>query len=363
MKHIIVTGTTKKYEEAKSSQSISLYESYISNYPRSKYLNQAKAELALLYEEKDWRTAVQVNSISGYERFLSKYPDSKYGTRAKASIEEIQERDAWSTTLSINTIYAYENFLTTYPDSRYAFEARNRIEQLKDNLAWKEAETQSTLDSYKKYISDFPNGSWKSTALDRIREIEIIEPAFDNAVKANTPYAYRDFLSQYSNSSYGAKAREKLSILEAEFWQQAVRNNTISRYQRYIDNFPHGIHINEAQKAIIDKEVDDIFQGDHGRLPPMSRTNAGYTSATTNDIEIFNNTSYTMTVRYSGDIESRKIVLSPKQRQSVFLQNGSYRVTASVNAANVSNYAGEEKLEGGRYSSEFYIKTETYWQR
>ena len=356
-------GVTKKYEEAKSSKSISLYEDYISKYPRSKYLNQAKKELNDLHEERGWKSASQANTITGFQRFLTDYPYSKYGTQAEARIKELQEWDAWSKTSNLNTIYAYENFLRTYPDSRYAFDARNKIEQLKDNLAWKEAESESTATAYEKYIADFPSGARKAAALDRIKEIKVVEPAWNRAVRTNTPSAYRDFLTQFYSSSFNSRAREKLSNLEAEYWRQASSQRSISQYQKYIDNFPNGDHVAQAENAIIDKEVDDIFKGDHGLLPPMSKTRVGYSQATTNDIEIYNNTIYTLTVRYSGSIASKKIVLKPKQKQTFALQNGNYRVAASVKAANVNNYAGEEKLEGASYTVEFYIKTETYWGR
>jgi outer membrane protein assembly factor BamD (BamD/ComL family) len=353
-------GVTKKYEQAKSLKSISLYEDYVSKYPRSKYLNQAKTELNVLYEERDWKSASQANTITAYKRFLSDYPYSKYGVNSEAKIKEIHVREAWSKSSNINTIYAFENFLNTYPDSRYAFDARNKIEQLKDNLAWNEAESQSTVMSYKKYINEFPNGARKATALDRLKEIEVIEPAWNRAFKTNTPAAYRYFLNDYSRSSYSSRAREKLSILESKYWRRATSQKSIAQYQKYLDNFPSGEHIAEAEKAIIDKEVDDIFKGDHGLLPPMSRTGSGYAYATTNDIEIYNNTNYTLTVRYSGSVVSKKIVLKPKQKEKFTLQNGEFRVAASVNAANINNYAGDEKLEGGIYTSEFYILTESY---
>lgn len=87
----------------------------------------------------------------------------------------------------------------------------------------------------------------------------------------------------------------------------------------------------------------------------MNRDNYG-SYAKENDISVYNNTSYTLTIRYSG-IESKKLVLAPKARKSIKLKNGTYRVAASVNASNVGNYAGKENLVGGDYSSEYYIKT------
>ena len=107
-------------------------------------------------------------------------------------------------------------------------------------------------------------------------------------------------------------------------------------------------------------EVDAIFSGDYGLLPPMNRTSGTYIQTTNNNVEIFNNTKYTLTVRYSGTLESKKIILLPGQRKSVSIRNGSYRVAASVSLSNVRNYAGNETLSGGDYSSEYYIVTERY---
>lgn len=356
-------SVTKKYEEAKAAKSILLYEQYISKYPKSKYLPQAKQELNELYEERDWQIAYQSNTILGYRRFLNKYPNSPHGRFARNKIKVIEEKDAWSKATKQNTIYAYESFIKSYPNSQYDYEARNKIQQLKDVQAWELAEAESTSTAYKQYLTNFPNGTKRVIALERIQQIEIIEPAWKRAIQINTPAAYQDFLVLYRNSSYGTKAKEQLAILDNEHWRRANSQKTIQAYQRYLNIFPDGIYSQDAEKAIIDKEVDNIMKGDHGQLPPMSRSSNGYALSTTNEIEVFNNTSYVLTVRYSGPTDSKKIVLNPKQRQRLSLKKGRYRVAASVNATNVRNFAGEQSLEGGDYSSEFYIQTETHWGR
>ena len=81
-------GVTKKYDLAKASKSITEYENYIAQYPNSKYIRQAKEELAILYEENDWSSARHANSINGYITFLSNYPYSKYGSQAELYIPE-----------------------------------------------------------------------------------------------------------------------------------------------------------------------------------------------------------------------------------------------------------------------------------
>ena len=137
-------------------------------------------------------------------------------------------------------------------------------------------------------------------------------------------------------------------------WREATRLNTSFAYKKYLELFPNGIRVNQAKKSVIDREVDEIFGKDHGRLPAMDKALQG--SGSSSDISVYNNTSYTLTIRYSG-AESKSIDIPSRSRQSISLINGTYRIAASVNAANVRNYAGSESLTGGNYNVEYYINT------
>ena len=396
---ILSYGANKKFQEVKSSNSILEYERFVDKYPNSKFANQAKEELSILYEQIDWKSTINSNSISSfnafiakypfsnytkqanenlrflyeekdwnyasrtdiiteYNSFLRKYPNSLYSKQAKQKIAKIEELDAWKKSKIINTIYGYQNFITSYTNSKYVFDAKNKIESLKDENAWGDAEIIGSLEAYKSYVNSFPYGTKRGKALDKIKEIEVILPEWEKTLRKNNPEAFQNFIQLFPNSFYAEQANNKLNRLELADWNNAKKRNRISSYRAYISTFPDGIHSEEARKRIIDIEVDAIFKGDHGTLPPMNRISPEYSSSTTNDIEIFNNTIYTLIVRYSGT-DSRRIVIEPEKREKLVLRNGSYRVTASVNAQNVRNYAGSEKLEGGEYSSEYYIIIET----
>jgi len=90
----------------------------------------------------------------------------------------------------------------------------------------------------------------------------------------------------------------------------------------------------------------------------MNRSGSSYNNSSYSTISVFNNTSYTLTLRYSGP-ESKRFDIKSKGRINVTLLNGNYKVTASVNASNVTNYAGTEYING-EYDSEFYIVTSYY---
>jgi hypothetical protein len=140
-------------------------------------------------------------------------------------------------------------------------------------------------------------------------------------------------------------------------WSEASNRNTVEAYKKYLELYPHGNHANQAKKIVIDKEVDGIFGGEHGNLPSMERTSSG--SGKYSTVSIYNNTSYTLTIRYSGS-DSKKIDIPSQQRSSVSLPNGNYRIAASVNASNVRSFAGTENLSGGEYDSNYYIQTSRY---
>ncbi|RLD09312.1 hypothetical protein DRI50_12335, partial [candidate division KSB1 bacterium] len=126
----------------------------------------------------------------------------------------------------------------------------------------------------------------------------------------------------------------------------------IPAYKAFISDYPASRQTAYAKKKIIDLEVDKVFAGQHGELPPPQKTAAG--SSQNNRISIENQTDYTLTVRYSG-LQSIKAVLKAHAKKSLTLPSGTFRVAASVDHPNVIPFAGSQNLSGGEYSSVFYI--------
>ena len=141
---------------------------------------------------------------------------------------------------------------------------------------------------------------------------------------------------------------------ESKAWSTARRENTISAYKKYIRLYPNGAHYTQADRNLIDLEVASIYAGDHRSLPSMDKTSWG--SGPTANVSVTNETSYTLTVLYSGP-HSKRLVIPSGQTYSISLKNGEYKVAASVNANNVRDYAGIENLNGGSYSVKYYIST------
>jgi len=135
-------------------------------------------------------------------------------------------------------------------------------------------------------------------------------------------------------------------------WNELKNSKSIYSLEQFVKNYPYSSYVNEAKQRIVDLEVDNIMKGDYGSIPSMQKT--GYSVSDVATISLKNSTSYTLTIRYSGNT-SKKVVLNPSQSTKITLSTGAYRIAASVSSGSVRNYAGTEYLLGGDYSSEYYI--------
>lgn len=387
-------ASSKAYKAAVTANTIPAYEAFLAEYPKGSHTAEVTRNLAVLRETAAWNKAQRMNSAMEYDTFIDRYPTSVHVPQAIEQIKKLNEESAWYSAQTKNTISGYQAFLATHGHSGFTTMAQDAIRALEHEAVWKQVEQSGSTSVLEAFILANPNSPFIGKARSLLEEMKYIAPAWERATALNTIDGYEAFRRQYPNSTQasGAKvrieqlqrgvweraasmntvqgyraylaamprgmyAKEAEERIEVMLWDHAVLSNTIKAYQAYLDGSSSAIHASEAEKKIIDLEVDAIFKGDHGQLPPMNRSSSGYAATTENNVKIFNNTGYTLTVRYSG-AESERIVLAPKQRSTVVMPNGTFRITASVNASNVRNYAGTEKLTGADYESEYYIVTQ-----
>lgn len=112
-----------------------------------------------------------------------------------------------------------------------------------------------------------------------------------------------------------------------------------------------------ADAKQIDSEVAKILaSGNYGVLPAPTlqavNPNARHVQITTK-----NDTEYVLTILYSGPT-SKRMVLPPRQSETLVIGAGKYSVVAKVESSNVQPYAGTTDYpDGSSYSSSFYIRT------
>lgn len=219
--------------------------------------------------------------------------------------------------------------------------------------------TMSGLGYLKKFSENCKDASFERKAEDKYTFL--IDSLYNVAEKLKSFEGWDKYQNavpsdEYRDSQEKKEASDTRWATDKSAWQTASELNNISSYQKYLELYPNGRYKYKAESKLIDLQVDATFAGNHGYLPEMDKTS--HSGGATSYIKVHNNTSYTLTLLYSGK-ESKKLVLSPHSRGNLQLKNGSYRIAAFVSASNVQRYAGSETINGGSYEVEYYISTTT----
>lgn len=254
-------------------------------------------------------------SMAGCDKYLSHSVCLR-----RAEVEKMMEKY-----LASNDVREYYNFLYKRPHSSLAGEIKEKYDSI-CNARYDEAAQINTIEAWTEYCKSVPD---KEVRDAKIR-ITILQQEAEAKKRAEIEKAWKK---------------------ESTAWERAKYLDTPDAYATYLQYHPHGAHA----KAAIDAQVSGIMSGSHGELPSMEKT--GYYSGSSSTVRVSNDTKYTLTLLYSGKSDSKRLVLAPNTTKSISLKNGRYRIAASVDAYNVSSYAGNEELTGGEYSVSYYISS------
>lgn len=78
-------------------------------------------------EDKAWQKALSSNSNIAIDSFLLEYPNSKYTKEAAIT----QENYSWFAAKQKNTVYFYKKYLVDYPNGLYKEEVPNKIDSVR----------------------------------------------------------------------------------------------------------------------------------------------------------------------------------------------------------------------------------------
>lgn len=221
-----------------------------------------------------------------------------------------------------------------------------------EELSWQAAKASGDVREFRKYLGSYPSGTYA------------IEAKGDIVAGSDRQWAaIKDLRSEREIANFIKSFPESTHINDAETLRNSLyddvdwvtKEGTLVAYRRYLQRNPNAALRTTVEKKLIDLEVAEIAAGDHGTLPAAQRVSSNSYGSFSN-VCIENGTSYELTVRYSGS-DSKKLVVPAGERGSLQLLVGPYTVAASVSAANVRNYVGSDTLQGGEYSSRFYIRS------
>lgn len=270
-------------------------------------------------------------------------------------------------TINDGSLQAYYSYTIKHAKGRFAEEARDSVNQ-KCNRIIGNLESENTIVGWNRLSELIPEPLYRDEYAQMVESklAALYEIEYDKALKKRTIEGWEEYKSivPQSNWKYPDDHIEALKKEQEEAkwkseptaWRAACDGGRISDYEKYLKFHPYGTHAKQAEKMVIDLDVEAVFSNEHGTLPPMDKS---YGGGSTSHIEIHNSTSYTITISYSGP-SSKRISISPGATCNVSLSNGNYRVAARAVGGGVQPFAGTENLDGGMYEVTYYIRTYRY---
>lgn len=275
------------------------------------------------------------------EEMLEKEQDSVRNllSLSKVLIEKGKYEEAKrNLTIIINNFGTYQEVI----------DANELLTNLNLKLLVKQISNTKSIDSIEIWIQNVSDPDIRQLADGRIKDI------ISNSEDISQ---LEDYLNSEGYNAHQDIANQRLAELKEKNKQQAFQDamaaNDPKTWKKFLEDYPNHPEKSKIEETIILLEVNEIFAGEYGEIPPAQLV--GDKNLKESYIEITNDTRYTLTLRYTGP-ENRKIDISPGGKKTVNLKSGEYRVTASVNAAGVRNFAGSESLYG-EYSSAYYISS------
>ncbi|WHZ06874.1 MAG: hypothetical protein OJF59_000627 [Cytophagales bacterium] len=115
------------------------------------------------------------------------------------------------------------------------------------------------------YMREFPNSRYISMAKAQIRKIESMKPdndAFQIATQTNSIDGYNRYLKDFPNGIHRNDAESGIKIIkdkpDHEAFQAASKKNTTDDYLNYLIEYPEGIHKNEVVAVLQEYMINNV---------------------------------------------------------------------------------------------------------
>lgn len=155
------------------------YREYISNFPKGKYIHDAKTRL----EELVWNKVKELKTISGCTNFISEFPDSRYRNLIE-SIHDSIYFDSLSADLTISKLNSYISLAKTRTFTDLAINLRDSVLAVSDSLFFYSISNSKSIDGLNSYLKNYPTGRYfilVEKKIDSLRETFLIDSLFSTS--------------------------------------------------------------------------------------------------------------------------------------------------------------------------------------
>ncbi len=171
------------FAAAKSADTATAIDAFISSYPDSHLAGDAQnAKARLLERDEAHRRAMASDDPAVLESFLYSYPNGPHADGIRKRLRELQlkaedekrrQEQAFAAAKSADTVAAIDAFIASYPDSRLAADARStKAGLLERDEAHRRAMASDDPAVLKSFLNSYPTGSRADEIRERLRSLK-----------------------------------------------------------------------------------------------------------------------------------------------------------------------------------------------
>ncbi|MEM8887081.1 MAG: SUMF1/EgtB/PvdO family nonheme iron enzyme [Bacteroidota bacterium] len=161
-KSIAIIKAEELYTKISISPTEELCQEYLDKYPEGADLIEVSKIKFALTENRVWREALEANSLSAFESYLSDYPEGSFTEEARErKIEREKGQRAWKEADALASIQSYENFIKSHPDSEFFDTATQKLKEMKE---WQKVRHSGKARKLEDFIKDFPESHYLDKA-------------------------------------------------------------------------------------------------------------------------------------------------------------------------------------------------------
>jgi len=128
--------------------------------------------------------------------------------------------------------------------------------------SWQKAGSEDTLDAYEQFLKNYPEGEFTARARNKITEI-----SYKQAKEEDTIAAYEDFLKKCPDNQFLNEVGKRIKYLrpvESEFMQ--VNKNSIVELESFLKKYKTGGVTLQVKEAVENIKIEEIQKSGPGKL-------------------------------------------------------------------------------------------------
>lgn len=177
-----------------------------------------------------YQDACKEGSVSALQNFISKYPNSEYVSNAKNRIEDY---NLWQKAKEQNTITAYNSYLSQSSILAYKHDAKDAITTIKSEIEWNNCKASNDEEKLNSFIQTYSSSKYVSQAKYRL-----------NILKGERYYASNNYTLSYTYlneaNSYqtltGTPAAHLKAINDYRLYESVISSSDVSKIRNYLNS-------------------------------------------------------------------------------------------------------------------------------